>query len=214
MKEENVFRFYTDSADGVTYNAKITPLLTKKECKQRRWASNFYKNPNFRFTYNGVEWFDTVTAFQYYRWIRDKAGEDETPEIKEARLEFAEHIRNAPTPSKAYFLQSFVKYRKSDGLAYCSAPFPSFKPYKDIVMTAYERGVRRPNFDSNADYQLMLELNEAKYAQNPDLLAKLKATGNALLVEHTTRDKRWGDGGNGSGMNWLGQILMHVRNYN
>jgi predicted NAD-dependent protein-ADP-ribosyltransferase YbiA (DUF1768 family) len=209
---ENVFRFYTDSKDGVTYNAKVTPLLTKKECKERRWASNFYKNPGFSFDYDGVKWLDTETAFQYHRWIRNNP--DEAPEVTSARLEFAECIRSAPTPSKAYFLQSFVKYRKSDGVAYCNAPFPGFQPYAELVMTAYNHGVRRPSFDGDADYQLMRALNEAKYTQNAALMAKLKATGDALIVEHTARDSKWGDGGDGSGTNWLGQVLMHVRSQN
>ena len=31
------------------------------------------------------------------------------------------------------------------------------------------------------------------------------------LVEHTTNDAYWGDGGDGSGTNMLGRILMEVR---
>ena len=33
----------------------------------------------------------------------------------------------------------------------------------------------------------------------------------ALLVEHTVNDHYWGDGGDGSGKNRLGQLLMQVR---
>lgn len=210
--DQNIFRFYSDSKDGVTYNKKVTPLLTKLECRQRRCFSNFYRNPGFSFEYNGITWLDSEVPFQYYRWHRDVPGE--TADVRAARLEFAEHIRTALTPAKCYFLQSFVKYRKSDGSAYSSAPFPGFKPYADLVMAAYNRGVRRPNFDGNADYQLMLELNEAKYLQNTNLMAQLKATGTSTVVEHTARDRRWGDGGDGSGTNWLGQVLMHVRDNN
>lgn len=209
----NVFRFYSDSRDGVSYNIKITPHLTKKQCRERRWASNFYRDPDFKFSYDGKVWQDTEIPFQYYRWTRD-GPEDETPEVKAARLEFAEHILNAPTPAKAWFLQRFAQFRKSDGGAYCKAAFPGFKAYADIVMAAYNRGVRRPNFDGDADYRLMLELNECKYLQNATLMARLKATGDALLVEHTARDRQWGDGGDGTGANWLGKVLMHVRDHN
>ena len=36
-------------------------------------------------------------------------------------------------------------------------------------------------------------------------------SGDAKLVEHTENDSYWGDGGDGSGRNMLGQILMQVR---
>jgi hypothetical protein len=39
----------------------------------------------------------------------------------------------------------------------------------------------------------------------------LLGTGDAEIVEHTENDDYWGDGGDGSGTNKLGQILMRVR---
>jgi N-glycosidase YbiA len=50
-----------------------------------------------------------------------------------------------------------------------------------------------------------------KFSQNPHLLELLLSTGNRLLVEHTVNDSYWGDGGDGSGKNRLGHILMEVR---
>jgi ribA/ribD-fused uncharacterized protein len=47
--------------------------------------------------------------------------------------------------------------------------------------------------------------------QHDDLTKLLLSTGDAKLVEHTTNDSYWGDGGDGSGKNMLGQILMEVR---
>lgn len=38
-----------------------------------------------------------------------------------------------------------------------------------------------------------------------------RLTGDAKLVEHTENDDYWGDGGDGSGRNMLGQLLMKVR---
>jgi predicted NAD-dependent protein-ADP-ribosyltransferase YbiA (DUF1768 family) len=32
-----------------------------------------------------------------------------------------------------------------------------------------------------------------------------------VLVEHTARDSYWGDGGDGSGRNRLGHLLMQLR---
>lgn len=51
----------------------------------------------------------------------------------------------------------------------------------------------------------------AKFTQHPELRALLLSTGDAKLVEHTENDDYWGDGGNGSGKNMLGRILMQVR---
>lgn len=51
----------------------------------------------------------------------------------------------------------------------------------------------------------------AKFTQHAELRARLLATGDALLVEHTRNDSYWGDGGDGRGRNRLGQILVSVR---
>lgn len=61
----------------------------------------------------------------------------------------------------------------------------------------------------------------AKFDQHPDLKKALLSTGSAFLVEHTTNDRYWADGGvcnvlsDGSlslgGGNWLGKILMEYR---
>jgi ribA/ribD-fused uncharacterized protein len=59
--------------------------------------------------------------------------------------------------------------------------------------------------------QVMLEALRAKFTQHEDLKAILIGTGDALLVEHTANDSYWGDGGDGSGKNRLGQMLMKVR---
>jgi ribA/ribD-fused uncharacterized protein len=59
--------------------------------------------------------------------------------------------------------------------------------------------------------QLMREAVLAKFSQHADIRAGLLATGDAQLVEHTEKDKYWGDGGDGSGLNMLGKILMEVR---
>jgi len=50
-----------------------------------------------------------------------------------------------------------------------------------------------------------------KFNQHPALKNILLATNDALLIEHTTNDKFWGDNGDGTGANNLGLILMDVR---
>jgi predicted NAD-dependent protein-ADP-ribosyltransferase YbiA (DUF1768 family) len=59
--------------------------------------------------------------------------------------------------------------------------------------------------------EIMLEALRAKFSQNPDLRSKLLATAPASLVEHTKNDRYWADGGDGTGRNRLGELLMQVR---
>ena len=58
---------------------------------------------------------------------------------------------------------------------------------------------------------VMLRACMAKFEQHPSLQELLLSTGNRKLVEHTTKDSYWGDGGDGSGRNQLGITLMQVR---
>ena len=51
----------------------------------------------------------------------------------------------------------------------------------------------------------------AKFTQHEDLMKMLLDTGDRKLVEHTSRDSYWGDGGDGSGQNKLGKLLMRLR---
>ena len=66
------------------------------------------------------------------------------------------------------------------------------------------------NWDSKRD-NVMLEAVRAKFTQHEDLKELLLSTGDAVLIEHTENDSYWGDGGDGSGKNRLGKILMKVR---
>lgn len=68
----------------------------------------------------------------------------------------------------------------------------------------------RRDWESVKD-QVMLEAVRAKFTQHEELKAVLLSTGHAKLIEHTAKDDYWGDGGDGSGKNRLGQLLMRVR---
>lgn len=58
---------------------------------------------------------------------------------------------------------------------------------------------------------IMREAVRAKFSQHAELRKILLATGDAVIVEHTQNDSYWGDGGDGSGQNMLGRILMEIR---
>jgi len=59
--------------------------------------------------------------------------------------------------------------------------------------------------------QVMTEALLAKFTQHPQLKKVLLDTKNAVLVEHTSNDKYWADGGDGTGLNRLGHLLMQLR---
>ena len=59
--------------------------------------------------------------------------------------------------------------------------------------------------------KVMLQALRMKFSQNPEISKELLATGDAILIEHTRNDDYWADGGDGSGKNKLGLLLMQVR---
>lgn len=57
----------------------------------------------------------------------------------------------------------------------------------------------------------MKEALKAKFTQHVALRDLLLSTSNVHIVEHTRNDSYWGDGGDGSGQNKLGILLMEIR---
>lgn len=74
-----------------------------------------------------------------------------------------------------------------------------------------QRGPRLVKGWESKRVEVMLVAQRAKFTQHPELRELLLGTGAALLVEHTRRDRFWADGGDGSGRNMLGRLLMRVR---
>ena len=81
-----------------------------------------------------------------------------------------------------------------------------------IAKHAGKRLVLRPNWDDGITKVECMELCLwAKFQMNPDLKAKLIATGDAELIEgNTWNDTFWGVC-NGKGQNILGKLLMEIR---
>lgn len=86
--------------------------------------------------------------------------------------------------------------------------FTSYDP-----STARKVGQRvelRPDWEE-IKYAVMLDVVRDKFKRNPILADRLLATGDAYLEEgNTWGDRTWGTV-NGQGKNWLGEILMKVR---
>lgn len=69
----------------------------------------------------------------------------------------------------------------------------------------------RDDWEGVKDNIMRLAVME-KFKQNDEARDILLATNDFVLVEHTKNDSYWGDGGDGSGKNMLGNILMETRN--
>jgi N-glycosidase YbiA len=65
-----------------------------------------------------------------------------------------------------------------------------------------------PNFDKKS---AMLTALRQKFSQYQTLGKILTSTSNKILIEHNMNDDYWSDGGDGSGLNMLGILLMQVR---
>jgi N-glycosidase YbiA len=59
--------------------------------------------------------------------------------------------------------------------------------------------------------QFMYDGLKFKFTQHEELRKMLLDTKDSKLVEHTNNDKYWADGGDGSGKNRLGTLLMKLR---
>lgn len=58
---------------------------------------------------------------------------------------------------------------------------------------------------------IMRKVLEQFYEQNPDAVTCLVNTGDKQLIENSDRDSWWGDGKDGRGKNWLGELHMDLR---
>lgn len=58
---------------------------------------------------------------------------------------------------------------------------------------------------------VMREALHAKFTQHGKRRELLLSTGAAPLIEHTKNDRYWADGGDGTGRNRLGELLVELR---
>lgn len=115
-------------------------------------------------------------------------------------------VRGKKWPTVEHFFQAqkFEDERDRDAVRKANTPMLAARIGRDR-----KRKLRR---DWEAvKVSVMREALDAKFEQHDDLRELLLSTGDARLVEHTENDDYWGDGGDGSGRNELGRLLMKVR---
>jgi GTP cyclohydrolase II len=110
-----------------------------------------------------------------------------------------------PTVEHFYQAQKFVGTPHEEAIRCCQTPM--LAKMHAAGLTAEHR---RQDWQTVKE-AVMLEGLRAKFRQHPDLAERLLRSGDRLLVEHTRNDTYWGDGGDGTGKNRLGSLLMQVR---
>ena len=111
-----------------------------------------------------------------------------------------------PTSEHYFQAQKFVGTPYVEVVRKLKAPREAFQMSRDPKVSRW----RRSDWESVKD-DIMLKALLCKFTQYKKLQNKLLETGSKRLIEHTFNDSYWGDGGDGSGGNKLGQLLMQVR---
>jgi ribA/ribD-fused uncharacterized protein len=109
-----------------------------------------------------------------------------------------------PTSEHYFQAQKFAGTEHEEAVRSAGSPMEAARMGRD-------RGrPLRPDWGAIKD-DVMRDAVRAKFRQHPELRKVLLATDDATIVERTENDSYWGDGGDGSGRNVLGRILMEVR---
>jgi ribA/ribD-fused uncharacterized protein len=109
-----------------------------------------------------------------------------------------------PTAEHYFQAQKFVDTGHEEAIRLAKSP---------MIAARMGRSRERPLRDDweRVKDDIMREALAAKFTQHTDLRSLLLSTGEAELVEHTSRDRYWADGGDGTGKNRLGELLMELR---
>ena len=109
-----------------------------------------------------------------------------------------------PTSEHYFQAQKFAGTPHEEGVRACKRPAEAAAMGRDRKLPL------RRDWESVKE-GVMADALRAKFTQHEELKAILLDTGDAVLVEHTANDNYWGDGGDGSGKNRLGHLLMQLR---
>jgi ribA/ribD-fused uncharacterized protein len=109
-----------------------------------------------------------------------------------------------PTSEHYFQAQKFSGNEQEEAIRLSKSPMIAARMGRSRVQPL------RGDWESVKD-DVMREALKAKFAQHASLRALLLSTGDADLIEHTTDDSYWADGGNGTGKNRLGKLLMELR---
>jgi exodeoxyribonuclease III len=164
------------------------------------FLSNFWKEKEL-LEIGQENWNNTEQYFQTLKWRGKNASE--------RMLEYSNIIKNADTPGKVKMLGSQRPNRRF-GTNWKVNKKTDQRLVNDVI-EEYSDIRYRKDWDI-ARISVMVNALYTKFTQYPNLRKELSQfPDNVYLVEHTKRDKIWGDGGDGGtgevGSNFLGKIL-------
>ncbi|WP_461451243.1 NADAR family protein [Mucilaginibacter sp.] len=109
-------------------------------------------------------------------------------------------------PTAEHFFQAnkFLNFEVRDRIKAMKSPMDAAKEGRN------RNNILRDDWEQIKD-TVMYKAVKAKFLQHPDMKSILLDTGTLPIIEHTANDNYWADGGDGSGGNMLGIILMRVR---
>ena len=111
-----------------------------------------------------------------------------------------------PTTEHYFQAQKFVGTPYEEQIRHLSRPRQAFDFTRDPKVSRW----RRNDWESIKE-DVMYKALLAKFTQHDYLRKMLLGTGERKLVEHSPYDSYWGDGGDGTGRNRLGELLMRLR---
>lgn len=141
--------------------------------------------------------------------LSSSGSADENPFLNTYNAPIVVDSYTYPTCAHYFYAQMFLPDHPEIALEICSVS--AHKAYF-ISNNNVNRHLIRSDWHHGYKDAIMLKGLEAKFSQHADLQELLLRTGTARLVKHTTKhDNYWGDNGDGTGKNQLGQLLMIVR---
>lgn len=111
-----------------------------------------------------------------------------------------------PTTEHYYQAMKFEDVSLQEEIRTAATPKVAARIGRDVALPL------RPDWhDRRLD--VMREALYAKFTQHPELREVLLGTEDREIVEHSLKDRFWGNGGDGSGQNMLGKFLMELRHH-
>ena len=115
-------------------------------------------------------------------------------------------INNITYPTSEHYFQS----KKFEGTKYEEAIRLVSSPSECAKLGRNKSFPLRKDWEKVKEDVMMTALR-AKFTQHQKLKELLLSTQNKTIIEHTKKDSYWADGGDGTGKNRLGVLLMALR---
>lgn len=111
-----------------------------------------------------------------------------------------------PTSEHFFQAQKFLDYEIRRKIQQNPSPMEAAKIGRDRSLPL------RQDWET-VKIDIMRQALQAKIIQHADVRETLLSTKSLPIIEHTKNDSYWADGGDGTGLNMLGKLLMEIRSF-